>query len=292
MREYLNSNTLFATIAMYSSESDDLVLVVEGDDDQLVLKDHCSAELRIIAGIGGKMKVLETANLVRQQQLRRVRFLLDRDYDSYSCEEPDQPENVFFSETHDFFMDLLAKDERLLSKLIDVHMARVFRRPDDRSSTLNLKVVEEEVKSLASIVAAVRVVDAKAKLGLSFNKFSFGELRREDINPQVITQKILTRSKQPVESINEIQFQVDQLCQKTEDLAKIPISDHDLFKALSRVLKFYDVSVSDRELQRGFLLAISCRSIALTTWYREIQEWSRQQQSVGLTCSSSLGLAA
>lgn len=292
MREYLNEDTLFATIAMYLSESDALVLVVEGDDDHLTLKDHCSPDLRLIPGTGGKLQILKTAELARKRALPRVRFLVDRDYDSYSDEPVEFLENVFVSETHDFFVDIITSDTNLLSRLIDVHTASARRRPTKGARIPASEKIRQDAFALASLLAATRIVDRRRRLCLDFKRFSFANLKANEADPRTVAEKVLSRTLHEEDSVPEILEEVERTHEEIQLLPQPPIGDHDFFAALASVLKRFNITVRRDELQRGFILSITCNSLAGTRWFHDIQKWCAAVDRTGFNCESRVTLAA
>lgn len=292
MQEHLNANTLFATVAMYLGENKDLVLVVEGDDDHLTLKDHCGPDLRLIPGTGGKTQVLRTAELAIERGLDRARFLVDKDYDSFAEEPEGKLENVFYSKHHDCFMDLVVYDNSLVAKLIDVHTASARRRPGASHPIPNVENFYQEATDLASHLAAVRIVDRRMRLELDFKKFSFGGLKVRDFGARAVAEIMLSRSHNIKNELSEILDAVEATRQEIAQLEHPPFGDHDFFSALARVLRRHKIAVSDQELHRGFVLVVRCASIAETPWFREIQDWCASSDKSGFDCKSEVRLVA
>ena len=292
MQEYLNENTLYATLAMYLSESDSLLLVVEGPDDHLMLKNHCSPELRLIAGTGGRGQVLRTAELALKRNLRRVRFLVDRDYDHFTETACINLENVFVSEEHDCFLDVSTSEPALLTRVIEVHTASARRRPGMGGSIPDPEQIRADSIALAAHLVAVRVVDARRNLSLDFKKFSFGGLNVSQFDVSAIAEIILTRSEYSGDDAEEIIKEAIQTHAEVTALPQVPVGDHDLFSAVARILKRFKVAVSDDVLQRGFILAVSCSALSRTRWFRSIQDWCASESRVGFTCQSDTALAA
>lgn len=292
MKEYLNENTLYNTLAMYLAEGNSLLLVVEGPDDHLMLKEHCSPDMMMIPGTGGKGQLLRTAELSAKRDLKGVRFLVDRDYDDFSELESIDLDNVFVSEGHDCFMDVLASDPALLNRVIDVETASARRRPEAGNTIPSPSEIQAEAIALASHLAALRIVDARRGLGLNFRKFSFGGLKIKEFDVGIITDMVLVRSGYSGLDSIEIIEEAVQAHFEVWDLPQVPIGDHDLFSALSRVLRKFEVSVAADALHKGVILAVSCTALSGTGWFQKIQEWCAHNDRVGFTCMSSTALAA
>lgn len=291
MQEFLNENTLFATLAMFSPDSQHMVLVVEGDDDHLTLKSHCSEDLILIPGIGGKPQVLKAAALAQQEGLRRVRFLVDSDYDMFLDDLQRELDNVLYSETHDCFTDIIYGNELILPRLVEVHAASARRRPESESVP-TCEMLCDEAITLATKLAAVRIVDARESLCLNFKGFSFYELNVSDPDLQTIAQKILTRSTLKLDEPQEFFDEVERTYAEIANHEKKPFGDHDLLAAVARTLKRHQITVSDRELRRGLILSVSCDAILRTRWFHEIQDWCAASLQTGFSCTTNFGMAA
>lgn len=285
MREYLNENTLFATVAMYVQETSALVLVVEGDDDHLVLKHHCSSDLRLIAGVGGREQVLRAATLASRRNLNGVRFLVDRDYDDYTFSDNEYEQNVCVSRGHDLFMDLLSGNPALLRRVIDVHSASVRRRPKESHLPVpDPTSIEQEALELASRLAAVRIVNVRRNLSLDFKRFSFGALNVRDFDTRVIAAMIMERSGYGPEQTAEVVQDSAQVFEEIQGRHDATVGDHDLFSALARVLRRYEVLVRDDVLHRSFIIGVDCAALIAADWFREIQRWCARNNRKGFTC--------
>ena len=275
MLEFLNENTTFAEILLLR-KVDSLVLVVEGPDDRLALKRHVSKELILVAGVGGKPNVLKTAQIAYQEGLSDVRFLLDRDYDEYAADNTVSIGNVIYSTKHDMFTDIAARNPSLLLDIIDVKMDSV-RRKGGSSIPTNDDILSSAL-NLADL-AAVRIVDARRKLCLSFRKFRFGGLDTREFDVRTIAQKVFERSEFSLnldsEVVSAIMNDVESMRIEIEDYEYPPIGDHDLFEALARILKLYKVYESDSQLREAFILTITCKSLMATEWFRKLNDWGK-----------------
>jgi hypothetical protein len=291
LREALNANTLFATIAMYIKESRSLLLVVEGPDDHDALKDHCSPDLHLMAGTGGRAQVLRAAELAHSRGLKGVRFLVDRDYDGFT-EAPDalSIDNVFASQHHDLFMDLIAAEPNALLRVISSHTRTARRRalPPGKRPLPDNAALESEARSLAAQLAAVRIVNARKNLELDFRRFSFGELKVQDFHVEPIAAIVCVRSSVDPETHAGVIKESQLVAVEIQGLFSA-IGDHDLFRALARVLKRYGVSVSADTLLSSFIVALTCAAIAALSWFADIQAWCSQNGRSGMTCSTPSG---
>ena len=284
MKEYLNENTLFNTLAMFLDAGEGLVLVLEGPDDHLLLREFCSSELQLIPATGGRAQVLAAAKLAIDRGVGRARFLVDQDYDHFSGSAEANLSNVFVSDHHDCFLDLMHVDPTLLRRVIDVHCDSHRRRDDQAIAVPTPEVVETESFYLASMLAAVRIVDAKRRLFLDFKRFAFGGLSSSDFDVAKIAEIVLIRSQYSGIDRDEVIVEAISTHSEISLLTYSPVGDHDLFSALSRVLRKYGVHVSDSILQRSYILKVSCLALAGTGWYQKVQRWCESYGKRGFSC--------
>ncbi|WP_182170774.1 hypothetical protein [Flaviflexus equikiangi] len=284
MKEYLNENTLFNTVAMFLDESEDLLLVLEGPDDHLLLREFCTPQLNLMTATGGRSQVLSTAKLASDRGLFRARFLVDQDYDRFSGSTLTNLKNVFISDHHDCFLDLIHTDSSLLRRVIDVHCDSTRRRDDLAVTIPEPEIIEQEAFGLASMLAASRIVDARRELCLDFKRFRFGSLLVDEFDVGKIAEIVLTRSQ--YENDDRAEFVTDAISTHSEvvQMQHSPVGDHDLFSALARVMKQYNVHVSDDILQRSYILKVTCLALSKTGWYQRIQQWCESHGRTGFTC--------
>lgn len=293
MQEYLNENTLYATVAMYLEESSGLALVVEGAHDRLALKHHCSPELLLIEGIGGKMQVLDTARLAIQRSLQRAKFLVDRDFDAFGLQNQQLPSNVLISDTHDLFTDVLLGDKDILPRVVEVHANSSERRPN--AIALNSSQVDTLIKyagQLACDLASVRIVDKRRGLSLDFKRFSFGGLDENQLNAEAIGKEVLKRSQYHNANADQV---VQDIIETREEIESLPIpcfGDHDFLGALAKSLKLHGTAISSENLRKGLILAMTCKSISGTDWFQEVQDWSALNGKSGFKCEIGRAAAA
>lgn len=285
MREFLDENSLANTLSMLSAEIEARILVVEGDDDMLVLRPHIAEELQLVAGVGGRGHVLATAALTLARGIHTVRFLIDRDLDAFAINEVTYPENVFVSENHDLFMDLVFADIYSLDRVVEVLTATARRRPD-RPVLPDPAEFRASAVELATALCAVRVVSLRREMCLDFKRFSFSALPRGDCGLAAIARSVLERNGLRPE--DEPEF-LDDLADVHPQLAGAElacIGDHDLFAAVGARLAEHSIHVGALGVQRGFILSVSCAAILATGWAKELSEWSAGRATKAFNCDS------
>lgn len=288
MREWLNESTLFNTVAMYASESRALVLVVEGDDDYFVLSRHRSADLHMLAGVGGRENVLRAAHLAQARGLgEQVRFLVDRDLDAFVPGRVLEWPNVFVSDAHDLFMDLLIAQSSLVHLVIDSHSrgqrrgAKQKKRPPAPEASLILR----DAINLAVLLSAVRITNERNGLGLNFDRFPFGNLQKSDFRVEALADIVTARSSYAGDRGAVLADSLAALEEVKHRPCEV-VGDHDFFRALARTLKTHDISVSHETLLTSFIAGVSCAVVSATRCVARIESWCSKHGRVALDCAA------
>lgn len=270
MRSVLNANTVFATVILARQASHQLIVVVEGEDDHFIIKDHInSREVMLISGSGGKQNVLDAAAIADVQGVRGVRFLIDADYDRFVHPALRYPPNAISSKHHDAVMDIVIDGTVLLDRVIDSH-SRAGRR---NGAAFTTKIVREQAIGLASTMASLRIVNERKGHGLRLHGFPFSNLITLPPSNADLASIAVGRSSR---AVTQAALEADL----SEEISQVGVhvnflvGDHDLFKALSRVLKDVGVIAGADALWSSFLAGILCAHLGATDWYAELSAWA------------------
>ncbi|WP_341257782.1 hypothetical protein [Gordonia malaquae] len=267
--EYLNEDILFNTVSMLS-DSGRIVLVVEGVDDRHALESHVSDCVDVICGTGGKVQLLNASMLVDERRLRRVKFLVDRDYDSTGSSNGKDEYSVLRSTNHDVFMDLLESNDRVFRRVVSAHnRGRISTRDEGV-----LESILSEAISAAMPVGMLRKISVSNDWGLNLSDFPFGKMKGSlDGGASCVVDIALGRSNSPIErelAVNLLSAAMDECGSEIRSM----VSDHDFFSALSLVLDERGFrKVSSRSLSDSFFAAIDCDSLSGAAWFRELNLW-------------------
>lgn len=272
MLKYLDENDFFSTIMM-SRGLGKLVLVVEGHDDRLVLEPHVSEKLILLAGAGGKQNVLKAAKFAHDKGFSNVRFLVDRDYDDYAVDPVLSLENVIYTSTHDMFIDIATGNPSLLLRIIEVKTDSA-RRSNGGSSVPSSNDILVSAFSLATSLAAVRIVNERRKLSLNFKDFPFGKIEPGETNVQIIAEIVISRSNPKDRNIEDkVILSESETIRGEIDEKRALVGDHDFFDALAGVLRSFGIKEKGKKLQESFIIKIDCQSLVNLEWFRKLTEW-------------------
>ncbi|WP_336992426.1 hypothetical protein [Leucobacter sp. VD1] len=272
MKGALNENTVFATVAMARQASHALLIVVEGDDDHFILKDHLNHhDVVLIAGNGGKGNVLRAASLADARKVGGVRFLVDSDLDRFVSPPVQYPANVLVSTTHDVVTDLLFQSPIQVEKIIDSH-SRKARRKGVQFST---SAVWAEACELAAALAPLRIVNERHGYGLNFQDFPFGKVSDLPASNSSLSEIAVSRSNTSL-TATDLSGMVDAETSHKDIEIKYLFGDHDFFGALGRVLKSKGVHASSDSLVTTFLAGILCSHLTSTDWCGSLASWGER----------------
>lgn len=282
MRSALNVNTVFATVAMARQGSSSLILVVEGDDDHFIVKDHVNGhDVLLIAGEGRPL-VLGAAVEADRHALRGIRFMIDVDYDPFVNPTVMYPPNVITSIHHDVVMDIVHVSTSLMDRVIDSH-SRAARRRAENPATFDTPLAREDALLLAAFVAPLRIVNDRKVLELNLKDFPFGELPAKSPTNADVAELAIRRSKTEMSTYEleaEISAETSHLLSGTAFL----VGDHDFFRALARVLKFRGVNAGADSMWTAFLAGLTCSNLSATSWYQELDAWGAANSRSTFAC--------
>ena len=270
MRSALNANTVYATVVLARQASHHLIVVVEGEDDHFIVKDHVnSRDIMLISGSGGKRNVLDAAAIADAQGVRGVKFLVDADYDRFTDPALRYPPNVISSKYHDAIVDIVMSGTVLLDRVIDSH-SRAGRR---NGAAFRTEIARQRALGLASTLAPLRIVNERKRYGLRLQAFPFSNLPTLPPSESDLASIAVGRSAC---TVTQAALEVD-LAKEISHVGvhiEFLVGDHDLFKALSRVLKDVGVIAGADALWSSFLAGILCAHLGATDWYAELSTWA------------------
>ena len=270
MKEVLNANTFFNTVAMIRQDISALLLIVEGEDDYFVLKSHNSEDLHLLPGVGGRANLLAAAELADKRMLSGVKFLIDSDYDAFVASGRSYPSNVITSKTHDVFMDMIVVGSKVIDRVIESHSRAVGR---SSGPALVATAVRNEAVILAARLAPLRIANERHGLGLNLSKFPFGSLTSLEPLDDEIAKLAIGRSNTSLSEINLVAHIKAESAHRSVDSVAV-VGDHDFFRALSRVLEEKGARSTSDSLFSSFLAALSCDQVVATDWYVELEGWA------------------
>jgi len=257
MKESLTSSTLFNTIAMARHESVFLILVTEGPDDSVAIREHVGAEVQLISGVGGRLGVLEAAERAEKARLRSIFFVIDADYDRFMDEHVSYPQGVIATKFHDLFMDIVLESQPLLERILEVHLRSATRSP--KSRVVPPRELIEAAMRLATTLGTLRVVNEKEGFGLRLRNFPLGELSLRDELRSQMAELAIRRTPESVVQVDQLVglMGAHQLPRSLD--SNHLVGDHDFFGALAVAAnKLVKIAVSGDTLFNGLLLSLRC----------------------------------
>lgn len=281
MKEALNANTFFNTVAMVRGEVDSLILVVEGEDDYFVVKKHKSDDVYLMLSTGGRPALLEAAEQAERASLKGLKFLADGDFDWWLYPARIYPSNVVISNSHDLFMDLMTIGVEELEWAIETNFRRASRRLPTSVSPADLRMA---ALSLAAKISPVRVVNERKDMGLNLKDFPFGKFKTLDPTREEIAELVKSRSDTPLDAQQLAAEIAGETSLTDEEPARI-VGDHDFFGSLSKVMHKYGAKgVGSDALCSSFISALNCRVIMRTSWFSSLTDWASSHGRLAFRC--------
>ena len=270
----ITAETEYSTLLLLSQTGP--VIMVEGADDRLIFEHITAPKVKIVASSGGKSRVLNVARMAEDQGLDRAHFLIDSDYDSYKQKIVDYPSNVISSEHHDCFIDLIADDLFPLQTTIHSKLLRAKKRPNHSFATndysTDIQVLAEAIR-IASALAAVRIVSTHFSLKLNLQTYNIFELSPKTITAHHAYKHLCPNNTLPPQTERQ-HFQVIEDTLNDFKSSTFPrIGDHDLLKAIIRLLNINLIQANEEELRCATLSQISPAKFRKVRWFQDLLKW-------------------
>ncbi len=279
MRGAITPTTIFGTVAMARQGSSSLILVVEGDDDHFMIKEHINDGDVILIGGSGRPKVLEAAVKAEQRGVRGVRFLVDADYDRFTQPASRYPSNVVASQHHDAMIDVVLTNPAVLDRVI----ASYGRSVERRGGTLDVASIRDAAISLAAALAPLRIVNERMGYNLNLRDFPFGRLASIVPTAADLSTLVIERSDTTLTAA-QLEAEIEGHRSHAGTDVAVLAGDHDLFRALARVLVDHGVNVRADFLWSGFMSAVDCGVLAVVPWYQELLDWGVANSRATFNC--------
>ena len=252
------------------------VIMVEGDDDILIFEHITTPKVKIVASSGGKSRVLTVAKMAEHQGLDRAHFLIDSDYDSYEQKIIDYPSNVTSSEHHDCFIDLIADDLLPLQTTIHSKLLRAKKQPNGSCTTntnsATIQVLADAIR-IASALGAVRIVSVHFSLRLNIQTYNIFKLEPETITAHHAYKHLCPNNIVPPETERQHFQMIEDTLNDFKSSSFPRVGDHDLLRAVSRILNSRHIQAKEEELRCATLSQISPAEFRKVRWFQDLLKW-------------------
>lgn len=258
------------------------VVMMEGPDDKLIFDQIVIPQVHLISSSGGKSRLLAIAKIALEANFNLARFVIDSDYDMFDTNANPYPNNVVYSTHHDCFIDLIADDLSPLTAAIYSKLAQNIRVSERYSSfdrhTLSKKLLKDAIE-IASAKGVVKLMATQLSIRLNFESYN---VRKEDlsqISPHKIYRMISSSCKFSEAEIDQHIKAIDIISPKFA--SSFPrIGDHDLLRAVCRLLSDIKIQIGEAELRNLTLHHVNPRTLQDTQWCRQLLRWCSE---LGLT---------
>lgn len=257
-----------------------LLLVVEGEDDQFILREHVTEDLLLVLGVGGKESLLEAARLSEERGVTGVRYLVDADYDALVHPGSSYAATVISSTHHDLMMDVVNASPVLLERTIQTHSRKAARRGIE----VDAESWRREALVLAARIAPLRMVNHRHDLGLNLRNFPIGTL--SSVNPidAELAKITIGRSETALLANDLIGLMAAETAIADSHPPEVLAGDHDLFRALARVMKSKGVTAGAEEMLNSCIAALTCEYLCMIEVFRKVAAWCSENSKAAFTC--------
>ena len=296
IRRFSTADTMYAEAEMVARANRRVVVIVEGEDDQMVLAPHSTDEMVLMTGPGGRNKLLELATRASDRGVSRMLFVADSDYDVFS-DESSISENVVKSRGHDLFMEVF-KDSR--DVLIDIVRKRLesrtrggkVQKPEHLFPTGEVFVPSrsdandaiERAVCLSRASMAVRASASRYACPLNFKRMKFGSLvgNVSDIG-EIFTELLPDRNVASFD-IGKVREEAERIYLESSIETLDFVGDHDFLKSLSAVLGGMGAHVKYTSLQDDLIIACRCSGLLKSPSVIEIKKFAESFGKKALKC--------
>jgi hypothetical protein len=261
-----------------------LLLMVEGDDENVILNGHLDPRSVTLLVMGGKPNVLGASRrlLVRQEQT--VLAVIDRDMDDLTGQSAGYPSNVAPTRGYDLATDINMVRPDLLDRAIMVH---------GRSAASNIErqtgvKVSDLAFNLCLALAPLRLVNLRRNLELNLRDFPFDKIICANYDPKeseeiVRVANIRSRVSASFESIGA---DLDEAAGQIRGERRF-CGGHDLMRAVCALLRKGGASkVSSQSLAASIYTATDCQTIELLPVSQPISDWAARHSRTAFICKS------
>ncbi|MFB7250553.1 hypothetical protein [Microbacterium sp. NPDC056234] len=189
------------------------------------------------------------------------------------------PSTVVTSTGHDAFADMAVQGTALLDRVIDSH-SRAGRR---NGAVFDTSHVRERAFDLAASVAPLRIANENHDYGLNLRGFPFGRIPSLPATEEMLANLAIQRSGTPL-TAEALAEDIKEEAARLEVGPGLLIGDHDLFGALSRVLRDYGVTAGAETMSASFIAGLLCAHLGVTDWYQDLDEWGRRNSRLTFSC--------
>lgn len=282
MQRSLTPDSAFAWVLMQRQVDGNLLLIVEGDDEDVILDGHLDRGSVTLLVMGGKSNVLGASRLLLARKDRSVLAVVDRDMDDLTGGSAGYPSNVAPTRGYDLVADINHVRPELLNRAIRVH-GRSAASEIERQTGVEISDI---VFNLCLALAPLRLVNMERSLGLNLRDFPFDRIIRADYTPRGIEEIVNVAN---LRSRVDIPFEFIHV-DLADAIGRIRgdrryCGGHDLMGAASAVLRRGGASsVSSRNLAASVYTAIDCQTIVRLPVTGPIGDWAEGHSRTAFTC--------
>lgn len=177
MRDVLNPTTVKNTIGFLRNHDDKVILVLEGDSDNLALRDFIDRSSCRPLVAYGKVDAIEAVEWSDIQQFSGVLAVVDSDFVDM-VEQRSASLNVIYTDNYD--LDAFIFFSRGAVERCVEHLCSFDRFTEADGGEAHFRQLRARAAAMARLIACFRLYSMQDRCEISFDKFPFGEVYRGD----------------------------------------------------------------------------------------------------------------
>lgn len=279
MREFLTPASDADAMRLLTTTSPNLVIALEGEDDEKLLHGNINSEITLFVSSAGKPGLLKAAFDAQTEGIKHAIFVADRDFDDFSEPPLSYPHNVVLTHHHDCFVDIVFESLETLVRVVEntlTNSKKAMHTPSSNTFSLASDIVAQAI-GLAKHKAVVRAVATRLSIGLDFKSYSFFSQPTTEITSEIIYNKLSSdyRGNTPLppnasDLLNTTRTEIDNL-----DYS--PVGDHDLIQAIRAILKErFKITLSEDSFRALIVLTFTISHLSKAHWCTNIAIWAKQ----------------
>jgi len=279
MREFLTPASDVDAMRLLTTTSPNLVIALEGEDDEQLLHDNINSEITLYVSSAGKLGLLKAAFDAQTEGIKHAIFVADRDFDDFSETALSYPNNVVLTHHHDCFVDIVFESLETLVRVVEHKLKNsknAMHDPSTNTFSLASDIVAQAI-GLAKHKAVVRAVATRLSIGLDFKSYSFFGKPTTEITSETIYNTLSSdyRGNTPLPPNASDLLNITRT--EINNLDYSPVGDHDLIQAIRAILiERFNIGLSEDRFRALIVLTFTISHLSKAHWCTTIAMWTKQ----------------
>ena len=279
MREFLTPASDVDAMRLLTTTSPNLVIALEGEDDEKLLHGKINPEITLYISSAGKLGLLKAAFDAQTEGIKHAIFVADRDFDDFSETALSYPHNVVLTHHHDCFVDIVFESLETLVRVVEhklINSKNSMDNPSTNTFSLASDIVAQAI-GLAKHKAVVRAVATRLSIGLDFKSYSFFGKPTTEITSETIYNTLSSHYTGNTPLPPNASYLLNTTRTEIDNLNYSPVGDHDLIQAIRAILiERFKIGFSEDRFRALIVLTFTISHLSKAHWCTAIAMWTKQ----------------